>query len=415
MARNVLQDMVRTKRVLSTQLKRVEKEEITDEIRASNKGSKYRIYLVALVSVVFLLFALSFLFSLARVDVTPKIEEITLNGNFSATKDGNAEGPSFDLVVISGEESKPIQGGEQKEVVIKATGTVIIYNNFSTASQGLDIDTRLEGSNGKIYKTTKKITIPGMTKDSNPGSVEVNVYGAEAGEEYNSEPIDFKIFGLKGTPKYAKFYARSKGNMTGGFKGMSPFVSLLDKTTAVNELKAILKERFLKQAVDQTPPNFILFKDAATLAIDDKNITFTPNEENKILVNVKGTLFGFLLEEKKLTKKIVESVVDGYNGSEVYIKNIKDLSLSLDDKENISFADAKNIKFSLSGKAFIVWKVDEVKLANDIVGKKKKDFRLMLAPYSNIDKAELVMRPFWKTHFPEEIKNIEIVVDYPVN
>ena len=49
-----------------------------------------------------------------------------------------------------------------------------------------------------------------MTKDGKPGSVEVGIYGSSAGPEYNSIPIDFKIFGFKNTPKYAKIYARSK-------------------------------------------------------------------------------------------------------------------------------------------------------------------------------------------------------------
>jgi len=115
---------------------------------------KYRIYFVALISVVFLLFALSFLFSGAKIVITPKIREIPLNSeNLSAAKDPNIPGLSFDLVVISGEENKTIQGGEEKEVEISAKGVVLIYNSYSSSSQVLDINTRLEGSNGKIYKT----------------------------------------------------------------------------------------------------------------------------------------------------------------------------------------------------------------------------------------------------------------------
>src|SRR6185436_19331087 len=98
------------------------------------------------------------------------------------------------------------------------------YNNYSTASQNLDIDTRLEGSNGKIYKTKTKIVIPGM-KDGKTGSVEVKVYASVAGPEYNSAPLDFKIFGFKGTPKYSKFYGRSKGALSGGAKGKAPALS----------------------------------------------------------------------------------------------------------------------------------------------------------------------------------------------
>src|SRR3989344_1617125 len=234
MSRNLLQDMVRVKNSVSPRERSVrdvspnedrekEKEKIPSQTKENNKKSKFRIYFVALFSVVFLLFALSFLFSKAKITIVPKTEEMSLNENLSAVKGGNAAlGLSFDLVVISGEESKTVPGGEEKDVAIPAQGTVLIYNSYSASVQNLDIDTRLEGSNGKIYKTVKKITVPGRISENKPGSVEVGIYGAETGEGYNSAPLDFKIFGFKGTPKYDKFYARSKGEITGGFKGKSP-------------------------------------------------------------------------------------------------------------------------------------------------------------------------------------------------
>jgi len=425
MARNLLQDMVKNKTSGRVPAKSLEKKEILESFLSAreslkynnknpNKISKKSIYLTALVSVVFLLFALSFLFSLAKITVNPKIREIPLNGNFSAVKDSSIDGPSFELVAISGEERKSILGGDIKDVTTKALGTVIIYNSFSSVTQNLDIDTRLEGSNGKIYKTVKKVTVPGVKKDGKPGSVEVDIYAAEAGEEYNNGPIDFKIFGFKGTAKYAKFYARSKDSIVGGFKGKLPALSLLDRTTIVSALEETLREKLLKQAVSQTPPGFVLFPDGVFLEVSDKDISFVPEKDNFISVSLKGTFLGFIFDEKKLTKEIVETVVDDYNGSEVYIPNIKNLSFVLNDKENISFAEAKSIKFTLTGKPEIIWKVDESKLVNNILGRKKKDFNQILSQFVSVDSAELVLRPFWKTHFPEQSKNIEMIVNYPI-
>jgi hypothetical protein len=418
MPRNLLQDMVRVKKIPVREIreKMVEQEKIPDipnKIR-EKKGSKYRIYFVALISIVFLLFALSFLFSGAKVTIVPKVKEIPLsNENLSATKNSNMPGLSFDLVVISGDENKIIQGGEEKEVSLAAKGMVVIYNAFSAKPQTLDVDTRLEGSNGKIYKTDKKIVIPGKTSDDKPGSVEVGIYGANAGEEYNSTPIDFKIFGFKGTPKYSKFYARSKTDITGGFKGKSPVVSSLDKTTTVTELKTTLETKLLKKVTDQIPSGFILFKDAIFLKIDDKDVSFVSDKNNAVLANVKGTLYGFLFDEKKLTRKIAEDIIEKYDGNEVYMPNIRDLTFSLFDKENVSFADVKSINFTLSGTPKIIWKVDETKFTNDILGKKKSEFNLILAQYPNIDTAVLVLRPFWKSSFPDKSKNIQIIVNYP--
>ena len=412
MSRNLLQDMVRVKSPVA----RRETQSNPYETKQNKKGkeSKYRIYFVALISVVFLLFALSFLFSGAKIVITPKIREIPLNSeNLSAAKDPNIPGLSFDLVVISGEENKTIQGGEEKEVEISAKGVVLIYNSYSSSSQVLDINTRLEGSNGKIYKTDKKITVPGMTKDGKAGSVEVGIYGADTGEEYNSTPLDFKIFGFKNTPKYSKFYGRSKGEITGGFKGKSPIVSSLEKTSAVSELKAVLETKLLKKVTDQIPSGFILFKDAVFLDIDDKNINFSPDKDNKVLISIKGTLYGFLFDEKELTKKIAQDIIEKYDGNEVYVPNIRNLIFSLNDKENISSADVKNINFALSGTPKIIWKVDEVKFISDILGQKKINFNAILSQYPSIDSAQLTIRPFWKSSFPEKSDSIQIIVNYP--
>lgn len=423
MARNLLQDMVKVRNNSSLQVAGKKEKifqkpepkkelELESELGQNKKGSKYRIYFVALISVLFLLFALSYLFSGAKITIKPKVEDIPINEKLTALKDSNVSDLSFDLVVISGEENKIVEGGEEKDVAIKATGTVLIYNSFSSLPQNLDIDTRLEGSNGKIYKTVKKITVPGMTGDK-PGSVEVGIYGAEAGEAYNSVPLDFKIFGFKGTPKYEKFYARSRGDITGGFKGKSPIVSSLDKASVISELSSTLETKLVKKITDQIPSGFVLFKDAVFLKINDKDVSFTLNKENKTVANVKGTLYGFLFDEKKLTKKIAKDIIEEYNGDEVYMPNIRELTFSLNDKENISFADTKNINFSITGTPEIIWKIDEVKFASDIIGKKKEDFNKILSQYPNIDSAELVIRPFWKSSFPETTKNIEIIVNYP--
>src|SRR3989344_9506234 len=178
------------------------REEFNHEFMEPIGGRRPRLWGVALISVVFFLFALSFLFTKAEVTVNPKIEDLILNENLSATKDASSDNLPFEVVIIPGQEERIVAGGELKDVSLSAKGTAIIYTSYSSATQRLDINTRLEGSNGKIYKTEKTVVVPGM-KGAVPGSIEVGIYGAETGEEYNSGPLDFKIFGFKGTPKYS--------------------------------------------------------------------------------------------------------------------------------------------------------------------------------------------------------------------
>ena len=78
--------------------------------------SRYMLWSVAFISVVFFLFSISFLFGQAKVLVNPKIKEVVLNENLSAKKNGNVNDLSFDLVIIGGDESVTVKTLGEKDV-----------------------------------------------------------------------------------------------------------------------------------------------------------------------------------------------------------------------------------------------------------------------------------------------------------
>jgi len=396
MSKKLLQDIVKIKNIKV-------KNSIQNSVEKVANKQKVNI------SILFFLFALSQLFLKATVTISPKMEDIVLNKNFSAFKEGSSDNFSFNSVILSGEETKIVIATEEKDFAISSKGKVFLYNNFSSSLQKLDIDTRLEGSNGKIYKTKKAVVIPGKNGDT-PGKIEVEIYASKTGVEYDSAPLDFKIFGFKGTVKYSKFYGRSVGDITGGFNGKSPVVSDAVKENTIAELKESLRLKLLQKAI---APGFVLFKDAAFLVIDEQNIPFNAIGEVNVPITLKGTLYGFLFNEKKLTKEIVTNSIEKYDGSDVFISNINDLKFSLLNKENIPVKDLQNINFHLSGSAKIVWRLDESKLIADLLGKAKKDFNQVLLQYPNVVSAHLVVSPFWKMSIPNKIKDIKVIINYP--
>lgn len=436
MPKNLFQDMVKAK----TLRKEIPKKEILrreiprreaiqkrdtpiypprrEYAQPSGRKSHFGLWIVAIISIIIFIFALSFLFARAEVTVYPKTNDVTLNENLSAIKDLNPDGLAFDLVIISGEDTKEVAGGEVKEVSLSAKGIVYMYNTFSAAPQKLAINSRLEGSNGKIYKTISEVTIPGVQGDGTPGRIQVGIYAAEAGEEYNSTPLDFKISGFKGTSKYEKFYGRSDGNITGGFKGMSGVVTDVDKETAFTELRTSLQAKLLQKATEQIPDGFILFKDAAFLNIDEQNVEFSATGPT-VPLTMKGTLYGFLFNEKNLTQKIAKDAVPEYNDEEVYIPNIKDLTFAMPAPTSLdgtvaSYSSIQNINFTLTGNAKIVWKFDDVAFQEALLGKSKSEFNQILSQYPNADSAELNLSPFWIRTLPGKLKDIKVTVDYPV-
>lgn len=429
----MLQDMVRVKRekqglpALDLEKKKEKKIErkieeefvaprprisFEEEIQEGKNRSKNALWVVAVATVIMLFFAISTLFVQAAVTINPKTEEVVLNENFYATKSATSNGLSFDLMLIPGEDKVLIKGSGTEEVSNSAKGTVIIYNSYSSASQSLDVNTRLEGSNGKIYKTERKIVVPGKSSDGTPGKVEVDIYASEPGKDYNAGPLDFKIFGFKGSPKYEKFYGRSVGDISGGVVGTLPVVSLEEKEAAITKLKDQLKSKLLNKATNQIPAGFILYKDAVTLTVDSQSEEYN-KEENAISVVLKGTLYGFLFKEADLTKKIAEQAVEDYDGAPVFMPKIEDLVFQLVNKDAPTFKDSGNISFSLSGEAKIVWRVDGDSILPEFLDKSKKDFEAILLKHENIDSADVSLRPFWKRSFPEKAKDITITVNYP--
>lgn len=387
----------------------------------SNKESRHSLWVVAFISIIFLFFALSSIFAKAKVVVYPKVQSLTLDHNFSAFKDTNSEEVlPFSMVSLSGEESKKVTGSEEKETLQQAKGKVVIFNKFSSSSQSLNKDTRLIGSNNKIYKTESAVLIPGMvkkdlkkgTKEDMPGSVEVGIYAEKGGEEYNSGPMDFKVLGFKGTSKYDSFDVKSNGPITGGLKGKFSFISEEDKTKAESELKITLEDKLLKKITDEIPEGYILFKNATVFKTDDKEMNLFSKDKEIPLV-LRGTMYGFLFEEKGLTKKIVETVVSDYDNSDVYIPNIKDLAFTTNIPVGVtSYLNIKNIDFNLSGTPKVVWKVDEEKLRNSLLSKSKSEFNQTMTQFPNITKADLVLRPIWRMSIPAKSKEIKIIVNY---
>lgn len=412
MPKYFLEDMVRVKNNKKNTLK-IKPTEIkppaSGEKKYSENKYRYLLWFVALISVVFCFFAFSFLFSKAEVSVNLKTKNIVLNKNLPASLDLSGDVLSFELTHISGEESKTIVL-EEKDFKERAKGKVILYNKFSSSPQTFLIDTRLEGSNDKIYKTATRVVVPGMKKDGTPGQIAVDIYAETEGEAYNSTPLDFKILGFRGTAKYAKFYGRSVGDITGGIIGKSRQVSDLQKTETEKELKTVLENKLFNKISSQIP-GFLLYKDATFFKAE--NLIVSPvSPDGSATLTLKGTFYGIIFNEQKLTQKITKDNIEKNDNDEVYIPNIKDLTFSLSGKENILFESVKNINFNLSGSAKIVWKLDTDKFITDLLNKPKKDFNQVLSRYPNINSALIKLSPPWIQSIPSKAKDIKVTVDY---
>lgn len=382
-----------------------------DQPKNSGGSGRYALWFIALASVILLFFVLSYFFSGATVTVTPKSAVVTLEDlSFTAIKATSTDALGFEVMGVKGEETRMVTATETTAASQKATGQIIIFNNFSSASQPLITGTRFETPDGKIYKISAPITVPGQqTKDGQlvPGSVEATVTAAEAGEAYNIPLSDFTIPGFKSSPRYDKIYARGKTVMSGGSSGVVHVVPEVEANQIRSELSGALKEKLISQAKAQLPPGYVFFP-SAVVFIEEGGQGPAVGTEEQVLVRESGTLQAFIFKQETLTKEIAEKGITTYDDLPVLVQNLDELQFRT--SEDISNPNAiSELTFGFTGTADVVWNVDTAGLRTDLIGKQKKEFQSIARRYPSIEKASISIRPFWKSRVPENAEKIKII------
>lgn len=372
--------------------------------------SRFAIWGVAMGAVLFLVFVLLSFFSGTIVTITPLQKNVTVNGDFRAVKDAGDNNLPFKLMELEHSTSGEVSATIEKDVERKSSGNIIIYNSYSSKTQKLIKRTRFETPDGKIYRIDKSVVVPGTTVQGGeivPGSVEVTVYADIPGEEFNIGLTDFTIPGFKGDPRFSKFYARSKTPMEDGFSGTVHVASPEDIASVTDELENSLKEILLSQARSQVPGDFILYDDAVFFSF---SVPEKLEETTKDVIDFEetGVLYGVLFNKNELSKRIAEKGVATYDGGDVLAHGLTDLVFSVNNREEFNPTGDTEIIFNLSGETTVVWDVDETSLVRDLEGISKIDFLGVIDSYSNIQKAEATLRPFWKKMFPETSDDITI-------
>ncbi len=342
----------------------------------------------------------------AIVTVTEKKQEVSVDSTFIAKKDFKDGELPFETVSSSGEQSKtvPITGEEQVET--RAEGTIVVYNNYSSASQKLIKNTRFETTDGRVYRIDNSISVPGKDKVTGvPGSIEAVVYADAAGEAYNIGLSDFTIPGFKGDPRYSKFFARSKTTMKGGFIGKIKTASADDLKKGKEELRDSLKADLGKKIEAQIPEGFVLFPGAVYVEFE----TLSPPKSNEL--KEKATVYALLFDSKKISKSIASATLSDYDGSDIQAESFEGIvfkPIPLDAKP----WQTGVVSFSLSGVTTLKWIFDSEKLKEDFVGQPKERERIttILQAYPSIDHAEVVVRPFWRKTLPGNVSDIFIKI-----
>lgn len=295
----------------------------------------------------------------------------------------------------------------------KATGTLRVFNEFSSAPQTLVATTRFVSQDGYLFRTVKTVVIPGAKIEGGkiiPSSTLVQVAAAEPGEEYNIGSSTFSIPGFSGTPKFTAFYGKSEGTMEGGFRGVANVASQDDIQDAENILAEAVAGRAADKLRANIPSGYFLApgaleEDASIIQIDVESGSREDNFEGSVSVEARAVLF---------RTQDIDAVIDYYFDN---VYRLQEGTMLLPGREvTYEFKERDYVEgefiINLVVRQKVAEKVDAQIIRESLVGIQEGEARSLLSQYPGIDKANIRFWPFWVNEVPNNIEKVTVEVEY---
>ena len=346
-----------------------------------------------------------YVFSSVRVRITPKQTTRQISVTLRAQAAPGASLPAEIMRIPMTLEDSVSTTGERM-VREPAHGTVVIYNAFSSEAQPLVRRTRFKTAEGKIYRTEHPVTVPGVRVENGevvPGSVEAQVVADEPGSAYNIGLVDFTVPGFAGTPRYEKFYARSKTPMAGGHEGVAKVATAADVTRLRSALEERLREALLVKADAQIPDGFLRPADGTEMTIVVSKMEPEVDKAGETLsMTLEGALSAFIIRKDDFAAALLGQELRDGLGKDV--ANLSELALRVETRN----FEKKELVFAVSGNAHIVWQTaDDAQLKRELIAAGGA-YETVFKKYPAITRAQITFSPSWWRLFPRDTDDIII-------
>jgi hypothetical protein len=377
--------------------------------RKTPTNRKTTIFLIAgAVLIILLGFGASLVFGGAVVEIEPKQEEVNVDADFTAHLAPSAEQLGYELLTLEATSERQVTATGKENVSLQAEGMITIYNAYSDTPQRLIKNTRFESPDGLIFRIFESVEVPGRTQGEGgsivPGSITARVFADAPGEQYNIGPTRFVVPGLRGSDQFESIYAESSAAFSGGFEGERHIIADGELQVVQEALHKELEEALRARLGTERPAGFVLFDDAVTFTF--ASLPSEAGGNDVATIKEQGKLVIPIFKQDEFASYIARNTIAGYNNEKVLVENSEALQFSYQGTTTPVLGDMQSIDFSLTGNARIVWQFDEAKLKDDLLGTSKTALPTILGGYPAIQKAEAVIKPFWKQSFPEKSDEI---------
>ena len=287
----------------------------------------------------------------------------------------------------------------KEDKTIKARGIIRVYNKYSNSTQTLVPNTRFISKEGKLFRSTHKLNIPGE------GHADVEVIAVQAGGEYNIGPSNFSLPGLAGSVLYTSVYGTSFDPMTGGSVQTVSVVTKEDIALAQEELVVSLSENAKEVLLKKIPEDIILLpKSLEVEVLDSFSLIKVGSELEKFsyTVEVEVSVFGI---QESISELFARELLSNEMSEE---ERIDEGSFFVAYQVQSSSEETESISLKLDVSSRVYHALDPVELRLRLKGASINRVVALLSEYPHLVSAQVSLWPFWVNTIPENIEKIQV-------
>ncbi len=380
--------------------------------------SKKTAWIVGIVvAVVLVLYVIGAFFSHADITISFKKTPWTYSGNFIADKSVSAfsaSGASTNMIpaqvfTVQKNTTETFPASSFADVSTKAQGTITIYNDYSTAPQDLVVKTRFATPDGKVFRITSNVTVPGAKSVNGKltaSSIDAPIVADQPGADYNLGPVPHLfISGFQGSPKYTGFYGAIAGTTTGGGTGKKAVPTAADIAAAKTKTTDHLQSSLQGSLAGSYPNNFKILDGATAIQVTKLTVNTSTDANGNFSVFGEASMQAIGFDESALKDYLL--TIAGGNGA--------NLVFSPEVAPNYTGVTANlskgQVSFVLAAQGDLQPQFSPDQFAASVAGKSISTAKDAISSLPSLATGEISVWPFWLWNLPSDIKKVHVTVN----
>lgn len=294
----------------------------------------------------------------------------------------------------------------QQDAGTKASGTMTIYNSFSSSPQPLQAGTRFVAPDGNVFRSTSDVTVPGAGVSGggiSPGTNTVTVTADQNGDQYNEAPAKYNIPGLPSNEQ-SSIYGEGV-QMSGGTTKTITVVTQNDVNTAEAAVLAGDKNNATSALSSRVPTGFTALTASQSSTVSAVNPAPAVGAQGTSATLSLSVTYSELSVSKSDYQKLVDSQETSQvgSGNQIYDDGFTGANVTQSSTDPTGRA-----VFAYTTTAYSGAKLDITSIAKQMSGMRFSSASDFATGLPGISQANITNWPSWSTNLPSRPGSIHI-------